>query len=61
MGENYNAKYVEIRQNRLSGIRLSGVPPIPTINNTSKNIERTVLMGENDNANFVEIRQNIPS
>ena len=42
-GENEYANFVEKRQNRPSGIRLSGVPPPSTISKKSKNIERTLL------------------
>ena len=43
MGENQNAKFAEKRQNRPSGIRLSGVPPLSTIYKNFKNIERTLF------------------
>ena len=42
MCENY-AKFVEKRQSRPPGIRLSGVPPPSTIYKNSKNIERTLI------------------
>ena len=44
MGENQNAKFAENRQNRPSGIRLSGVPPLSTIYKNSKIIERTLFL-----------------
>ena len=43
MCENYNAKFVEKRQNRPSGIRFTGVPP-STIYKNSINIERTLFL-----------------
>ena len=43
IGENYNVNFGEIRQNRPSEIRLSGVRPPTTINKNSKNIERTLF------------------
>ena len=43
MGENKNAKFVEKRKNRPSGIRFKGVPPPSTMYKNSKNIERTLF------------------
>ena len=44
MGENKNAKFVEIRENRPSGIRFTGVPPLSAIYKSSKNIEKTLFL-----------------
>ena len=43
LGENQNTNIVENRENRPSGLRFTGVPPLSTIYKNSKNIERTLF------------------